>query len=178
MRWPLPDAYPRLYVQFLYYFNVIRDHYECHEVLEELWFEEGRNPFYQGLLQVAVALYHFRNDNRGGAIKLFRSALDKLDDFPKDSLGIDLEKVRDDTKDYLERLEQYDAHPFDFYDLHIHIQDPELQQLVEKEGKLMRLNRRDRRSTIRQDCKVDGSGRERDRDLRDRKETGRGDSSC
>lgn len=131
MRWPLPDEYPRLYVKFLHYFNEERDYFECHEVLEELWLEEARNPLYQGLLQVSVGLYHFRNENVKGAVKLFRSALEKLKLFPDDCLGINLGKVEQDTSDYLDRLEQYDTHPIDFYDLTIEIHDPELQQLVE-----------------------------------------------
>lgn len=132
MRWPLPNDYPKLYIQFLHYFNKERDYYECHEVLEELWLEEGRHPFYQGLLQVAVGLYHFRNDNINGAVKLFWSALAKLEPFTDDSLGIDLGRVKRDTSRYLSQLEQYQDEPFAFYDLTIDITDPRLRQLVDK----------------------------------------------
>lgn len=131
MRWPLPDEYPQLYIEFLHYFNKERDYYECHEVLEELWLEEARNPFYQGLLQVAVGLYHFRNGNINGAVKLFRSALGKLEQFPDDCFGIDLGRVKRETKDYLVKLEQYEREPIAFYDLNIEIHDPDLQHLVE-----------------------------------------------
>lgn len=131
MKWPLPDVYPQLYIEFLHCFNTERDYYECHEVLEELWLAEGRNPFYQGLLQVAVGLYHFRNDNVNGAVKLLRSALVKLDAFPDDSLGINLAKLKRDTREYLAQLEMYKSEPIAFYDLTIEVHDPELQQLVE-----------------------------------------------
>lgn len=46
--------------------------FECHETLEELWVgEKGElRDFYQGLLQVAVALHHWREGNFKGALLL------------------------------------------------------------------------------------------------------------
>ncbi|OYD07477.1 DUF309 domain-containing protein [Paludifilum halophilum] len=126
------EAYSPLFVQFLYYFNVERDYFECHEVLEELWLEEGRSLLYQGLLQVAVALYHFRNDNVNGARKLFQGALDKLANYPGDSLGIDLGRIREESRHYLKKLNAYETSPFPFYDLNIVILDSALQEKVEK----------------------------------------------
>lgn len=48
------------------------DWFECHETLEDLWVgEEGEmRDFYQGLLQVAVALHHWRGGNFRGAVSL------------------------------------------------------------------------------------------------------------
>lgn len=56
------------------------DWFECHETLEELWVgSEGEiRNFYQGLLQVAVALHHWRNGNFSGAIHLLTSGADYL----------------------------------------------------------------------------------------------------
>lgn len=56
------------------------DWFECHETLEDLWVcSEGEvRNFYQGLLQVAVALHHWRNGNFGGAIHLLTSGADYL----------------------------------------------------------------------------------------------------
>ena len=41
--------------------------FECHETVEDLWIgEEGElRNFYQGIIQVAVALHHWRNGNFG-----------------------------------------------------------------------------------------------------------------
>ena len=40
---PVDDRrYSPLFVKFIHHFNGDRDYYECHEVLEELWMEEGR----------------------------------------------------------------------------------------------------------------------------------------
>ncbi|PYI56475.1 DUF309 domain-containing protein [Paenibacillus flagellatus] len=125
-------GYDLLYVEFLYYFNVERDYFECHEVMEELWLEEGRNPLYQGLLQVAVGLYHHRNGNVGGAIKLLSQSLEKLEFYPRQTMGIDLGKLVDDTTAYLAKLERIEEEPFDFYDLDITIVHSELAAMVEE----------------------------------------------
>lgn len=120
-----------LFVQFVYYFNVKKDFYECHEVLEELWMEEGRPPIIQGLLQAAVALYHFSYGNVSGAKKLFTGALQKLSAYNDEVLGIQLKQFRNDCETYLARLEQYDEYPFDFYTFSIQMIDRELQKRVE-----------------------------------------------
>ena len=51
-----------------------REWFECHETVEDLWIgSEGEvRDFYQGIIQVAVALHHWRNGNFGGAISLLR----------------------------------------------------------------------------------------------------------
>lgn len=124
--------YDRLYVLFIYYFNIERDYFECHEVMEELWLEEGRDTLYQGLLQVAVGLYHYRNGNNGGAVKLFTAALEKLEQQPAEVLGIDLEALRQDSRAYLDKLHRLAEEPFAFYDLNVRVLDPELDALVEE----------------------------------------------
>ena len=49
------------------------EYFEAHEVWEDLWIEvnDDRKGFYHGLIQAAVALYHFGNGNVRGAVKLF-----------------------------------------------------------------------------------------------------------
>ncbi|MCZ8512110.1 DUF309 domain-containing protein [Paenibacillus filicis] len=123
--------YDRLYVQFIYYFNFERDYFECHEVMEELWLEEGRDPLYQGLLQVAVGLYHYRNGNPNGSVKLFTAGLEKLNGFGGIELGIDLKRLREDSERYLDKLHKREKEPFEFYDLDIRIVDDRLVQAVE-----------------------------------------------
>lgn len=126
--------YDPLYVQYLAYFNRERDYFECHEVMEELWLEEGRSPLYQGLLQVAVGLYHARNDNISGAVKLLNQALDKLPHYPDHKLGIDLDEVVRQCRVYVEQLERSSGsgEPFSYYDLDIAITDPALALLVDE----------------------------------------------
>ncbi|WP_159887132.1 DUF309 domain-containing protein [Paenibacillus puerhi] len=126
------NGYDRLYVLFVYYFNIERDYFECHEVMEELWLEEGRNTLYQGLLQVAVGLYHYRNGNTGGAVKLLTAALEKLEPQPPVVLGIDLEALREESRIYLNKLGRLPEEPFAFYDLTIQVVDPLLVERVEE----------------------------------------------
>ena len=70
----MPDCYespPRQLLQAFGEFNR-GDWFECHETLEDLWLgEQGEmRDFYQGILQVAVALHHWRNGNFKGAVSL------------------------------------------------------------------------------------------------------------
>lgn len=56
------------------------DWFDCHETLEDLWInsrEESR-WFYQGMLQIAVALHHWRNGNYGGAVSLLTGGVNYL----------------------------------------------------------------------------------------------------
>ena len=50
------------------------DWYECHETVEDLWIGAGGEirDFYQGIIQIAIALHHWRNGNYGGAISLLK----------------------------------------------------------------------------------------------------------
>lgn len=84
------------YLAFISYFNSDRDYFECHEVMEELWLEEGRHPLLQGLLQVAVGLHHWSNDNYSGAAKLTEAGLAKLSAYADIALGLDLAQLRRD----------------------------------------------------------------------------------
>ncbi|WP_458119339.1 DUF309 domain-containing protein [Paenibacillus sp. Z6-24] len=155
-----------LYVAYLVYFNRDRDYFECHEVLEELWLEKGREPIYQGLLQVAVGLYHFRNgtinsmyNKLSGALKMLQSSHRKLSPYAPDMLGINLDKLRHDVERYIRRLERYEQEPFEFYDLDIEIVDPLLRKAVE-EASLTILVNIPQRTGYERGPKAKGSGAE------------------
>ncbi|HEX7064218.1 MAG TPA: DUF309 domain-containing protein, partial [Bacillales bacterium] len=73
--------YPQAYVDYLVYFHGVRDYFECHEILEEEWKKAGigeRKPHWQGLIQIAVALYHWRRENFSGARKSLENAIRNL----------------------------------------------------------------------------------------------------
>src|SRR5690606_28929211 len=96
---------------------------------------EGRDLYYQGLLQVAVGLYHFRNDNLSGSVKLFTGALEKLTIQQMDNgikEGIHLKKLIEESEQYLDRLLTYEEQSFPYYDLTIEITDSQLQQKVDE----------------------------------------------
>ena len=56
------------------------DWFDCHETLEELWVGSVGEirDFYQGMLQIAVALHHWRGGNYRGAVLLLTSGTEKL----------------------------------------------------------------------------------------------------
>ena len=59
--------FPEKYLEGIRLFNEC-EFFDCHQVLEDLW-QETLGPerkFYQGLIQAAVALFHFGNENLGG----------------------------------------------------------------------------------------------------------------
>jgi predicted metal-dependent hydrolase len=88
------SEYNPLYLQGIEYFNEC-DFYEAHEVWEALWteYQGPSRKFYQGLIQVAVALHHFGNGNIRGARKLFHSSRSYLEPYLPKHLGLDLTKL-------------------------------------------------------------------------------------
>jgi len=69
-----------------------RDFFEAHEIWESIWLECAgpERRFYQGLIQAAVALYHFGNGNVRGATKLFQSSGKYLEAYGDKYLGLDI----------------------------------------------------------------------------------------
>ena len=85
------DDYEPLYLAGIEKFNEC-DYYESHEIWEELWTEYrgASRKFYQGLIQAAVALYHFGNGNIRGARKLHGSVHGYLEAYAPHHLGLDV----------------------------------------------------------------------------------------
>ena len=65
--------------------------YICHDTLEALWLEssEPHKTFYQGILQIAVALYHLNNNNMRGAAILLGEGTNSLQYYPSTYAGKD-----------------------------------------------------------------------------------------
>lgn len=83
--------------------------YECHETLEELWIgEKGEvRDFFQGVLQIAVALHHWRNGNYGGAISLLNGGSRLLGHVSDVCMWVDVARLISDanrTREALEKL--------------------------------------------------------------------------
>ncbi len=64
--------------------------YECHDFIEDIWLQESsdQQPFLQGLIQAAVAFYHFQNGSLGAARSMLALALAKLEPYPDGYRGI------------------------------------------------------------------------------------------
>ncbi|OUL24281.1 DUF309 domain-containing protein [Nostoc sp. 106C] len=82
--------------------------YACHDTLEALWIEasEPEKSFYQGILQIAVALYHLGNHNWRGAVILLGEGSNRLRRYPSDYAGIDLEALLNHSLALLQALQQ------------------------------------------------------------------------
>ncbi len=81
--------------------------FECHETLEEIWLEEHGEDraFYQGIIQIAAGYFKWEQGVLIGAIKLWRSGLEKLTDYPPVHLGIKLDPFIQDVKANLKEIE-------------------------------------------------------------------------
>ena len=86
------ESYEPLYIEGIEKFNEC-DYFESHELWEELWTEYrgSSRKFYQGLIQAAVAIYHFGNGNIRGARKLHGSARAYLEPYKPKHMGLDLD---------------------------------------------------------------------------------------
>ena len=84
------SAYDPRYLAGILFFNA-HDFFEAHEVWEDVWTESSgpQRRFYQGLIQAAVALHHFRNGNVRGAVKLYRTGRAYMEPLDQPYFGLD-----------------------------------------------------------------------------------------
>ncbi|HIK13913.1 MAG TPA: DUF309 domain-containing protein [Leptolyngbyaceae cyanobacterium M33_DOE_097] len=84
-----------------------RQFYACHDTLEAIWMEAPQpdKRFYQGILQVAVGLYHFGNLNWRGAVISMGEGLGRLQHYLPDYAEIDVESFVDETSQLLKVLQ-------------------------------------------------------------------------
>ncbi len=88
--------------------------FECHDVLEELWAETDgpEKKMIQGLIQAAISLFHFGNENFGGAKKLYITARKLLDMYEPDAMGLALaEFLVDYEQCFRELLDNTETYP-------------------------------------------------------------------
>jgi predicted metal-dependent hydrolase len=107
------DEFPEQYREGLRLFNQ-EEFFECHDVLEELWSEAigADRKFIQGLIQASIALFHFGNDNFGGAKKLYLSARKNLDPYGEEFMGIELGPfLQDFQRCFQELLDNTENYP-------------------------------------------------------------------
>lgn len=81
--------------------------YACHDTIEALWMvaDEPDRTFYQGILQVAVALYHLSNLNWRGAAILLGEGLNRLNKYDSHYGGIDVDGLIAQVADLLHCLQ-------------------------------------------------------------------------
>lgn len=95
----MSEPYSEKYLEGIRLFNE-EEFFECHDELELLWSETigEEKKYLQGLIQASVALFHFGNENYGGARKLFISSLEKLDPYGEHYMGVNLGKFTTDFR--------------------------------------------------------------------------------
>jgi hypothetical protein len=86
-----PDEERKLYYDGIQLFN---DHefFEAHEAWEDVWHMAfgTKFEFYQGLIQCAVALEHYRRSNPRGVVSLYESYNRHFKDVPPLFMGLDV----------------------------------------------------------------------------------------
>ncbi|MCW6049015.1 DUF309 domain-containing protein [Microcoleus sp. A2-C5] len=85
-----------------------QDFYACHDTLEALWMESGEpnQRFYQGILQIAVALYHLSNQNWRGAVILLGEGINRLSYYQPSYAGIAVKDLVGQSAKLLNTLQQ------------------------------------------------------------------------
>lgn len=85
--------------------------YTCHDTLEALWMEaiEPQRTFYQGVLQIAVALYHLSNQNLRGAVILLGEGINRLRRYQPSYADLDVARLVVQSAELLAILQQASA---------------------------------------------------------------------
>lgn len=85
-----------------------KEFYACHDTLEALWMEaeDSDRNFYQGILQIAVALYHLGNSNWRGGVILLGEGISRLRNYEPIYFEIDVERLIHESVELLRELQQ------------------------------------------------------------------------
>ena len=75
------------------------DYYNCHDTLEAIWNDawQSDRAFYQGILQIAVGLYHLKSHNWHGAAILLGEGTSRLPEYLPEYYSIDVESLLEDS---------------------------------------------------------------------------------
>jgi uncharacterized protein len=105
-----PDDFPPEFWQGIDEFNA-GEFYACHDTLETIWIPAVgvEKNLYQGVIQIAVAIYHLGNHNWRGAVILMGEGLNRLRGYPDEFAGIDWGQFRSDIAELLETLQELGA---------------------------------------------------------------------
>ncbi len=99
--------YPHEYLEGLRLFNA-GAYFECHEMLEDLWHpsKDLERLHYQGLIQAAIAVEHFRKDNWTGALGLYGKACEKWAQLPGEFMGVDLKWLKGTLDPFFNQIQK------------------------------------------------------------------------
>jgi len=99
-----PEFAPR-FIEGVEHFNALR-FWDAHESWEELWLvaQSDLEQFLQGLIQLAAAYHHVRRGTWRGGVRLFESALRRLEAYPVVYCGIDRSAAVSAARVHRERI--------------------------------------------------------------------------
>jgi len=100
------DTIDPLFTEAIAQFNN-GDYYACHDTLEAIWNDawQSDRAFYQGILQIAVGLYHLQNRNWHGATILLGEGTSRLPAYLPDYQSIDVETLLEDSLEILRSVQ-------------------------------------------------------------------------
>jgi hypothetical protein len=80
--------------------------YDCHDTLEAVWMvaPTREKPFYQGILQIAVGLYHLSNHNWRGAAILLGEGSRRLEAYESEFHRVNVSDLLDRADLWLQTL--------------------------------------------------------------------------
>jgi len=101
-----PESENPLFIEAIAQFNNC-DYYTCHDTLESIWNDawQSDRAFYQGILQIAVGLYHLQNQNWHGATILLGEGTSRLPAYLPDYQSIDVETLLADSLQILRNVQ-------------------------------------------------------------------------
>jgi predicted metal-dependent hydrolase len=81
--------------------------FESHETLEEIWLEDHGPDrlFYQGIIQIAAGYFKLQQNVPAGAVKLWRTGLEKIQPYGPVHLGVNVEALFEAVHKNLKQLE-------------------------------------------------------------------------
>jgi len=87
--------------------------FECHDTLEEAWagIRGQARDFFQGLIQVSVGFYHWRNGNEGGAATMLKRGLGRLSRYGPSYCGLELAEMRVAVEACRQRIDAGEGFP-------------------------------------------------------------------
>ena len=102
----------KLYLEGIQLFNE-HEYFDAHEAWEDVWHMAYgiKHDFYQGMIQCAVALEHYRRSNPRGVVSLFNSYRPKFAHVPPVFMGLDVQQFLADMHQSLRPVLEADPFP-------------------------------------------------------------------
>jgi predicted metal-dependent hydrolase len=101
----LPEELIDLFCRGIEEFNQLQ-FYECHETLEAVWQKQigPEREMTQGIIQIAVALYHLGRKNEVGAVKLLERGVGRVERFEDRKVGLRISDFSQSARKLLHQI--------------------------------------------------------------------------